>query len=52
MNAIMIGAQGSQSRFDFACNSQAIASGAFERVLAMAGVTADMPATVLCDGDA
>jgi hypothetical protein len=48
----VIGAQGSQSRFAFARNSPAIASGAFKRVLAMAGVTADTPATVLCDGDA
>jgi hypothetical protein len=48
----VIGAQGSQSRFAFARNSPAIASGAFKRALAMAGVTADTPATVLCDGDA
>jgi len=47
-----IGAQGSQSRFAFARNSPAIASGAFKQALAMAGVTADTPATVLCDGDA
>jgi hypothetical protein len=46
------GAQGRQSRFAFARNSPAIASGAFRRPLAMAGVTADTPATVLCDGDA
>ena len=48
----VIGAQGSQSRFAFARNSPAIASGAFKQALAMAGVTADTPATVLCDGDA
>jgi hypothetical protein len=48
----VIGAQGRQSRFAFARNSPAIASGAFKRALAMAGVTADTPATVLCDGDA
>ena len=48
----VIGAQGSQSRFAFARNSPAIASGAFKRALAMDGVTADTPATVLCDGDA
>jgi hypothetical protein len=48
----VIGAQGSQSRFAFARNSPAIASGAFKRALATAGVTADTPATVLCDGDA
>jgi hypothetical protein len=28
------------------------ASGAFKQALALAGVTADTPATVLCDGDA
>ncbi len=48
----VIGAQCSQSRFAFARNSPAIASGAFKRALVMAGVTADTPATVLCDGDA
>ena len=48
----VIDAQGSQSRFAFARNSPAIASGAFKQALAMAGVTADTPATVLCDGDA
>jgi hypothetical protein len=48
----VISAQGSQSRFAFARNSPAIASGSFKRALAMAGVTADTPATVLCDGDA
>jgi hypothetical protein len=48
----VIGAQGSQSRFAFARNSPAIASGAFRQALALAGVTADTPATVLCDGDA
>jgi hypothetical protein len=48
----VIGAQGGQSRFAFARNSPAIASGAFKQALAMAGVTADTPATVLCDGDA
>jgi hypothetical protein len=48
----VIGAQGSYSRFAFARNSPAIASGGFKRALAMAGVTADTPATVLCDGDA
>jgi hypothetical protein len=48
----VIGAQGSQSRFAFARNSPAIASGAFKQALAMAGVTADTSATVLCDGDA
>src|SRR5215218_8512305 len=48
----VIDAQGSHSRFAFARNSPAIASGAFKQALAMAGVTADTPATVLCDGDA
>jgi hypothetical protein len=48
----VIDAQGSQSRFAFARNSPAIASGAFKQALALAGVTADSPATVLCDGDA
>jgi hypothetical protein len=33
-------------------NSPAIASAAFEQALAVAGVTADTPATVLSDGDA
>jgi hypothetical protein len=45
------GAQGSQSRVAFARNSPASASGAFKQALAMARVTADTPATVLCDGD-
>src|SRR5664279_2931335 len=48
----VIDAQGSQSRFAFARNSPAIASGAFKQALAAAGVQADTPATVLCDGDA
>jgi hypothetical protein len=48
----VIDARGSQSRFAFARNSPAIASGAFKQALVMAGVTADTPATVLCDGDA
>jgi hypothetical protein len=41
-----------QSRFAFARNSPTIASDAFQHALAEAGVTADTPATVLCDGDA
>ena len=48
----VIGAHGSQSRFAFARNSPAVASGAFKQALAVAGVTADTPATVSCDGDA
>jgi hypothetical protein len=47
-----IDAEGNQSRFAFARNSPTIASDAFKQALAMAGVTADTPATVLCDGDA
>ena len=48
----VIDAQGRQSRFAFARNSPAIASDAFRQALAVAGVTADTPATVLSDGDA
>ena len=48
----VIDAQGAQSRFAFARNSPTIASDAFKQALAVAGVTADTPATVLCDGDA
>jgi len=48
----VIDADGTQSRFAFARNGQAIASDAFRQALAMAGVHANTPATVLCDGDA
>jgi hypothetical protein len=48
----VIDAQGSRSCFAFARNSPTIASSAFKQALAVAGVTADTPATVLCDGDA
>ena len=48
----VIDAEGNQSRFAFARNSPTIASDAFKQALAVAGVTADTPATVLCDGDA
>jgi hypothetical protein len=48
----IIDAEGTPSRFAFARNSPAVASGAFRQALAVAGVTADTPATVLCDGDA
>jgi len=48
----IIDAEGNQSRFAFARNSPAVGSGAFRQALAVAGVTADTPATVLCDGDA
>jgi len=47
-----IDAHGAQSRFAFARNSPTIASDAFKQALAAAGVQADTPATVLCDGDA
>ena len=46
----IIDAEGNQSRFAFARNSPAIASGAFKQALAMAGVTADTPATPGCGG--
>jgi len=48
----IIGAEGNQSRFAFARNSPTIASDAFKQALAVAGVTADTPTTVLSDGDA
>jgi hypothetical protein len=48
----VFGADANQSRFAFARNGPAIASDAFKQALAMAGVPADTPATVLCDGDA
>ena len=48
----VIHGDGNQSRFAFARNSQATASEAFRQALAAAGVHADTPATVLCDGDA
>jgi len=48
----VIDAEGNQSRLAFARNSPTIASDAFKQALAVAGVTADTPATVLCDGDA
>jgi len=48
----VIHADGAQHRFAFARNGQAIASEAFQQALAAAGVNADTPATVLCDGDA
>ena len=48
----VIDAHGVQSRFAFARNSPTIASDAFKQALAVAGVHADTPATVLCDGDA
>jgi len=48
----VIDAHGIQSRFAFARNGPTIASDAFKQALAVAGVRADTPATVLCDGDA
>jgi hypothetical protein len=48
----VIRADGAQHRFAFARNGQATASEAFRQALAAAGVHADTPATVLCDGDA
>src|SRR5215217_68328 len=48
----VIDAQGAQHRFAFARNGQATSAAAFRQALATAGVQADTPATVLCDGDA
>src|SRR4051794_13211831 len=48
----VIDAQGAQHRFAFARNGPETASAAFRQALAAAGVGADTPATVLCDGDA
>jgi hypothetical protein len=48
----VIDAHGTQSRFAFARNGRAVASDAFKRALAVSGVRADTPTTVLCDGDA
>jgi len=48
----VIDARGAQHRFAFARNGQATTSEAFRQALAAAGVGADTPATVLCDGDA
>jgi hypothetical protein len=48
----VIDARGAQHRFAFARNGPAASSEAFRQALAAAGVRADTPATVLCDGDA
>src|SRR3954452_18145799 len=48
----VIDAAGSQHRFAFARNGQAASAEAFAQALTAAGVHADTPATVLCDGDA
>ena len=47
----VIGARGAQHRFAFARSGPAAASEAFRQALVAAGVRADRPATVLCDGD-
>ena len=48
----VIDARGIQFRFAFARNGPTIASDAFKQALVVAGVHADTPAIVLCDGDA
>ena len=48
----VIDVEGTQHRFAFVRNGPVTASDAFKQVLAAAGVDADTPATVLCDGDA
>jgi hypothetical protein len=48
----LIDATGIQHRFAFARNGQTASAEAFAQALAAAGVHADTPATVLCDGDA
>jgi hypothetical protein len=48
----VIDAAGTQHRFAFARNGQTASADAFARALAAAGVHADTPAMVLCDGDA
>jgi hypothetical protein len=48
----VIDAAGTQHRFAFARNGHATSAAAFAQALAAAGVHADAPATVLCDGDA
>jgi hypothetical protein len=45
-------ARGGQHRFAFVRNGPAASADAFRRALAAAGVAANTPATVLCDGDA
>ena len=48
----VIGADGAQHRFAFVRNGQAASADPLQQALAAAGVDADTPATVLCDGDA
>ena len=47
----IIDAHGTQHRFAFVRDGQAAATAAVRQALAAAGVSADTPATVLCDGD-
>jgi hypothetical protein len=47
----VIDVDGVQHRFAFARNGQAVSVEAFAQALGAAGVHADTPATVLCDGD-
>ena len=48
----VIDAGGAQHRFAFTRTGQAASTAAFRQALAAAGVNAETPATVLCDGDA
>jgi hypothetical protein len=48
----VIQADGGQHRFAFTRTGPAATPAAFQEALAAAGVSADTPATVLCDGDA
>ncbi len=48
----VINAAGTQHRFAFVRKGQAASAEAFTQALAAAGVYADTPVTVLCDGDA
>src|SRR3984885_11324053 len=48
----VIDADGTQHRFAFARNGQGASAEAFAQALGAAGVHADTPTTVLCDGDA
>ena len=48
----IITAVGDQHRFAFTRKGQTASTAAFRQALAAAGVNAEIPATVLCDGDA
>ena len=48
----VIDIDGAQHRFAVARNGKVVSAEAFRQALAAAGVGADTPATVLCDGDA